>query len=169
MFHTLKARPSTSKDSDRCVAVAWSQSQNPSEVCLQCPPQHLTLTFSLRRFPCGGGGQRPPCHPRSRAGERAGAGATPGLVGSGILPVSSVERCLADAPALAVWPLSGRPLPSPQEVAQRFELQGLLGGWGAAECFAAGCGRVARRISPQPLANCCIIHLGCHQSVSVYH
>lgn len=53
----------------------------------------------------------------------------PGLVGSGMLRVSSVggEVSVTDTPALTVWPLSGRPLPSPPEVAQCFEPQGLLG------------------------------------------
>lgn len=136
--------PPPAKRLTRCVAVAWSQSQNPSEVCLQCHTPHLTLALSLWHFPCGWGGQRPPWHPRSRAGECAGPGATLGLVGScGLCPAG---HCPVP-----------RPLPSALNCRACW----------AAKCFAAGCGRVARRVSSPPLANRCITRLVCHQSVSV--
>lgn len=54
--HTEGKTLSQQKDSHRRIAVAWSRSQNPPEVCLQRHTRHLASTFSLWHFPCGWGG-----------------------------------------------------------------------------------------------------------------
>lgn len=121
-------------------------------------------------------GERPPCDPWSVGPEllQSGLGADPDSSAEHTLcwgfpgkkySQESVKRCLTGPPALDARPLLGRPGSVPRTQPSALSCVGL------GSCQLLSLRNVVEfhgGFFLHPLANCCIIHLVCHQSVSVY-